>query len=93
MGSIYKILAKVLSHRLKSVMPSTIGDTQIAFIERRNIIDGVFIANEVVDGWKKAKQQGLIIKLNFEKAFDSVNWEFLFSLMSSFGFWLNGSLG
>ncbi|XP_028055425.1 uncharacterized protein LOC114259593 [Camellia sinensis] len=73
-------------------MPSTIGDTQIAFIERRNIVDGVFITNEVVDGWKKAKQQGLIIKLNFEKAFDSVNWEFLFSLMSNFGFWLNGAL-
>ncbi|XP_028084313.1 uncharacterized protein LOC114285460 [Camellia sinensis] len=31
------------------------------------------IANEVADGWKKAKQQGLIIKLDFEKAFDSVN--------------------
>ncbi|CAL5367336.1 unnamed protein product [Camellia sinensis] len=85
-GSLYKILAKVLSHRLKSVMPSIIGDSQTAFIGGRNILDGVLIANEVVDGWKKAKQQGLIIKLDFEKAFDSVNWEFLFSLMSSFGF-------
>ncbi|XP_028067002.1 uncharacterized protein LOC114269851 [Camellia sinensis] len=36
--------------------------------------------------WKKAKLQGLTIKLNFEKAFDSVNWEFMFSMMSSFGF-------
>ncbi|XP_028099375.1 uncharacterized protein LOC114298914 [Camellia sinensis] len=52
----------------------------------RNILDGVFIANEVVDGWKKTNTKGLILKLDFEKAFDSVNWEFLFSLLSSFGF-------
>ncbi|XP_028055575.1 uncharacterized protein LOC114259750 [Camellia sinensis] len=65
-------------------MPSIIGETHTAFIGGKNILDGVFIANEVVDGWKKAKLQGLTIKLNFEKAFDSVNWEFMFSMMSSF---------
>ncbi|GMP55749.1 hypothetical protein CsSME_00020479 [Camellia sinensis var. sinensis] len=85
-SSLYKILAKVLTHRLKPVLPTIIGETQTTFIGGRNIIDGVFIANEVVDGWKKAKKQGLILKLDFEKAFDSVNWEFLFSLLSSFGF-------
>lgn len=79
-------MAKVLSHILKLVLPSSIGETQIAFIRGRNILDEVFIANKVVDGWKKAKKQGLIIKLDFEKAFDSVNWEFLFSMMSCFGF-------
>ncbi|XP_028087035.1 uncharacterized protein LOC114287789 [Camellia sinensis] len=73
MGSIYKILAKVLSHRLKSVLSSIIGETQAAFIGGRNILDGVFIANKVVDGWKKAKKPGLILKLDFEKTYDSVN--------------------
>ncbi|XP_028074761.1 uncharacterized protein LOC114277116 [Camellia sinensis] len=67
-------------------MPSIICETQTAFIGGRNIIDRVFIANEVADDWKKAKRQGLIIKLDFEKAFDSVNKEFLFSMLSSFGF-------
>ncbi|XP_028065584.1 uncharacterized protein LOC114268593 [Camellia sinensis] len=71
-------LTYVLVHKLKPVMPLIISETQKTFIGGRNIIDGVFIANEVVDGWKKAERQGLIIKLDFEKAFDSVNWEFLF---------------
>lgn len=45
----------------------------------------MLIANEVVDGWKKAKKKGLIIKLDFEKAYDSINWGFLFYMTSQYG--------
>ena len=72
-GSIYKITAKLLSHRLKAVMPHIINETQSTFLSGRNILDGVLIANEVVDGWKKAKNKEPIIKLDFEKAYDSIN--------------------
>ncbi|GMQ01732.1 hypothetical protein CsSME_00048274 [Camellia sinensis var. sinensis] len=85
-GSIYKILSKVLASRLKSVMSEVISETQSAFVGERNILDGVLIANEVVDGWKKSKKRGLLLKLDFEKAFDSINWGFLFSMLSNFGF-------
>lgn len=44
------------------------------------------IANEIVDGWKKKHKKGIIIKLDFEKAYDSINWGFLFSMLSNFGF-------
>lgn len=44
------------------------------------------VANEVVQWWKLSKQRGVILKLDFEKAYDSVNWGFLFSMMSNFGF-------
>ncbi|XP_028113902.1 uncharacterized protein LOC114311939 [Camellia sinensis] len=86
MGSIYKVLTKVLSSKLKKVLPHIISDTQSAFIGGRNILDGVLIANEAVDGWRKTKKRGLIIKLDFEKTFDSVNWCFLSSMLFSFGF-------
>ncbi|CAL5438187.1 unnamed protein product [Camellia sinensis] len=85
-SSIYKILAKLLATRLKSVLPHIISESQSAFLSGRNILDGVLIANEVVDGWKKAKNKGLLIQLDFEKAFDSINWGFLFSMLSNFGF-------
>lgn len=85
-GSVYKVLAKVLSSRLKGVLPHIISDTQSAFTGGRNILDGVLIANEVVDGWRKTKRRGVIIKLDFEKAFDSVNWRFLSSMLLNFGF-------
>ena len=42
----YKILAKVLSNRLKNVMGELISSTQNAFIHRRQILDLILIANE-----------------------------------------------
>lgn len=67
-------------------MPRIISDTQSAFIGGKNILDRILIANEVVDGWKKDRKKGIILKLDFEKAYDSVNCGFLFSMLSNFGF-------
>lgn len=48
-NSIYKILAKVLSRRLKKVISAVINEAQTAFIGGRCILDGVMIANEVIE--------------------------------------------
>lgn len=44
------------------------------------------MANEIIDHWKKQQGGGLILKLDFEKAFDCVNWKFLISMMKNLGF-------
>jgi hypothetical protein len=67
-------------------MDSVISSNQSAFIKGRNLVDGVVIVNEVVDWAKKAKKDCLIIKVDFEKAYDSVDWGFLEYMLIRCGF-------
>lgn len=85
LGCLYKILAKLLASRLKKVMTSVIASNQSAFLPGRNILDVVVIINEVVDFSKRAKKECLILKVDFEKAYDTVNWNFLDYMMRRFG--------
>ncbi|GJT84887.1 ALP1-like protein [Tanacetum coccineum] len=81
-GCYYKILTKILAERVKKV----VGDVQNAFIKGRFILDGVLIANETVDFIKKTKRKCLAFKVDFEKAYDSINWRFLDDIMKRMGF-------
>ncbi|KAI8537443.1 hypothetical protein RHMOL_Rhmol09G0024200 [Rhododendron molle] len=85
-GCMYKILSKVLASRLKKTITTVVGDVQSAFTGGKNIQDSILIANEIVDGWKKKKVRGIIIKLDFEKAFDNLIWVYLFRMMHMFGY-------
>lgn len=69
---VYKVIAKALTERLRRVMPSIIAPTQSAFIEGRQIMDPVSIANKVVEDYRSKNKKGWILKLNLEKPFDRV---------------------
>ncbi|PSS08274.1 Endonuclease [Actinidia chinensis var. chinensis] len=84
-GWVYKLLAKVLAARLKRVLPSVISESQSASVGGRQILDGVLIANEIIEGWKSSKKQGLIFKIDFAKAYDCVNWGFLMDMFKMMG--------
>ncbi|XP_071714290.1 uncharacterized protein [Rutidosis leptorrhynchoides] len=85
-GSYYKIVAKILSNRLRKVLPSLVGVEQSAFLKGRFILDGVLIANETVEYLKGKHKKGFFFKVDFEKAFDSLNWNFPLEVMKSMGF-------
>lgn len=73
-GCMYKVLAKLLANWLRRVMDFLISDTQLAFIEGRQILDGVLIANEMIDEAQKCGKKAILFKVDFEKAYDSVKW-------------------
>lgn len=68
-GSIYKILAKVLTSTLQEVLPCLISFTQGAFADGRQILDGVLIAKERIRSRLKERRTNLLCKLNLEKAY------------------------
>lgn len=72
---IYKIITKVLNLRLTKITDKVIG-RQTAFIPGRNIFQVVVILHEVVHELKITKQAGIILELDFEEAYDKVNWHF-----------------
>ena len=65
--SLYKIIAKVLSGRLRKVLHETISDSQGAFVEGRHILDAVLIANEVVDEKRRSGEEGVVFNIDFEE--------------------------
>ena len=85
-GSVYKILAKVLANRLKEVLDQLTSESQNSFVGGRQILDSVLIANECVDSRMKSKILGVICKLDIEKAYDHVNREALLNLLRRMGF-------
>jgi len=74
------------------VLPSVIDVNQSAFLGGRGMLDNILVANETVDCLKKEKKSGVLVKVDFEKAYDSVNWKFLYYMLGRLGFkvkWIN----
>lgn len=77
LGGLYKILTKVLAWRIQKVLPKIISSEQGAFVEGRQILDYILVANECVHSRLKKRAPGIICKLDLEKACDRVDWKFL----------------
>jgi hypothetical protein len=86
LGCLYKLVAKVLTACLAKVIGVLIPNTQSTFIKGRQLVDGVVVVNKVIDFAKKLKKECLIFKVDFEKAYDSVDWGFLDYMLRRVGF-------
>ncbi|GJS41523.1 RNA-directed DNA polymerase, eukaryota [Tanacetum coccineum] len=96
-GSVYKVVTKILANRLATVTSDLVSDTQTAFVANRQILDGPFILNELLSWCKRKKKQAMTFKVDFEKAYDSVRWDYLMDVLHAFGFgpnwckWISGT--
>lgn len=97
-SSLYKIISKVLSSRLRGVMGWVISSTKSAFIQERQILGSILIANECTDSKWRNRGEGVVCKLDMEKAYNRVDWGFLFWVMGKKGFgnqwmsWMEGCI-
>jgi hypothetical protein len=81
-GCIYKVLAKILTNRLRAVVGSVVSESQYAFIKGKQILDGILVANEAVDEARRFNKETLLFKVDFKKAYDSVDLTYLDAIMS-----------
>ncbi|GMI91437.1 hypothetical protein HRI_002813000 [Hibiscus trionum] len=91
-GGVYKILSKVLSRRLRECADSVISKSQFAFLPGRQILDCSFIANEGIEFIRNQGLKGSLFKIDFKRAYDSIEWSFLIRVLKEMGFgsqWCN----
>ena len=85
MRCIYKIITKTLTLQIEPYVLKLFTVQHNAFIKNRNIMDGILSLHEVMHH-AHVKKQTVILKLDFEKACDQVNWDFLLCCQKVRGF-------
>ena len=81
-----KIASKVIAERMKSVLPNLVHNNQTGYIPGRNISENIRSILDIMEYTKAKKLPGLLLFIDFEKAFDSLEWEFLEKCLIVFGF-------
>jgi hypothetical protein len=82
----YKLYAKALQLRLQPVLMEIISFDQSAFLPLRFILDNILLMHETMEWAAHSGQPLIFLKLDFSKAYDMVDWPFLFQAMSKMGF-------
>jgi hypothetical protein len=77
----YKWFSKVFTMRLTPFADKLISKNQTAFIPGTYILEGVIILHETLHELRVKKMQGVILKLDFEKAYDKVRWNFMIEVL------------
>ena len=85
-NSIYLIIAKVLANRLRLVLPAIISPFQSAFLPGRQMSDSIVTTEEIVAAWCRDNTPGFLWKVDFSKAYDSIDWRFLWNVLWRRGF-------
>ena len=84
--SLYKIIAKVLLRCFCRVLCETICISQGAFVEGIKILVAILMGNELVDEKRRLGEEGVVFKIDFEKAYDHLDWGFLDYVLERKGF-------
>ena len=82
----YKILTKILAYRVAAVLDEIVSDPQLGFVPGRVITEASHLTKLVQAYLEERDEPGLLVALDWEKAFDSVSWDYLHASVEALGF-------
>src|SRR5664279_306518 len=82
----FKIFTKVGTNRITVIAGKVVKPTQTAFMPGRHILEGVVVLHETIHELHRKKLDGVLFKIDFEKAYDKVKWSFLQQALCMKGF-------
>jgi hypothetical protein len=82
----FKIFTKVGTNRISKIAENIVKPTQTAFMPGRHVLEGVVILHETIHELHGKKLDGVLLKIDFEKAYDKVKWSFLQQALRMKGF-------
>jgi len=82
----YKILSGVLSQRLRKVLQEIVSEEQKGFLAGRYIGENTRLVYDMMHYLQEKDKKGLIMLVDFEKAFDSLEWSYIERVLSAYGF-------
>ncbi|XP_010445454.1 PREDICTED: uncharacterized protein LOC104728123 [Camelina sativa] len=84
---LYKVISKILENHLKIILPKFIAPNQSAFVKDRLLMENVLLATEIIkDYHKDSVSPRCALKIDISKAFDSVQWSFLLTVLRAMAF-------
>lgn len=81
-----KIAAKAIAKRLEPILPKLVHSDQTGFIKGRYIGENIRLISDIMDYTKSQKIPGILVSLDFQKAFDSLEWPFIMKTLDKFNF-------
>ena len=82
----YKILTKLLAHRLQIVIPNIVSSNQTGYIKNRYAGENIRTIADIMRYTSLQNVPSILLQLDFEKAFDSVSWDFLHHTLKKYNF-------
>ena len=82
----YKIVSKDIANCLHNLMPKLVSTSQTGFIKDRQIGDSLRLLIDLIELCKKRKENGILLMIDFEKAFDTLEWNFIFKTLKAMNF-------
>ena len=86
LSSIYKLASAAIANRIKPILNYLIDRSQTGFISGRNIAESTRLVYDIIHTTDKLNIPGLLVSIDFQKAFDSISWKFIFKTLSYLGF-------